>query len=123
MILFYSDDGKNWIQWETSHVITHAVYAKGIWVFCGTYGIHYSTDGQIIKQSNVTGTISGVYYANGVFVAGGAHGLWYSFDGVFWTQSNVTTSIYSMPAMNRDGIWVVGAGSSGIYYSVTWEQS
>ena len=124
--LYYSTDGKYWTKSNiTSDAFSFVYNANGIWVAGGNgSGLYYSTDGKSWTQSK-TGSFTCVYYANGIWVAGGVSNyLYYSTNCINWYQSNIRLvtikSIY-----NANGIWVAGSnsGNTGLYYSVTWEES
>ena len=133
--LYYSNDGKSWIQSNITNGNFHNVYnANGMWITCsydnnGGKGLYYSTDGKIWTQSNITsGIFHTIYNANGIWVAGSYSdkGLYYSTDGKVWTQSNITSGNFN-DVYNANGIFVACSYSSkGLYYSTdgkTWTQS
>lgn len=80
-------------------------------------------NGTAWTQSNITsGDFISVCNANGLWVACNMdNGLYYSTDGKTWTRSNITSCGFKS-VYNANGLWVA-AGSSGLYYSVSWEPS
>ena len=127
--LFYSTNGTSWTQSNIMGGWFESIYnANGLWVAGGQRGIYYSTDGKNWTQSNITTSVHSICNACGIWVAGSSYidystgnGIHYSVDGKTWARSDTTVGTF-LKVLNENGIWV-GASSSGVSYSVTWEPS
>lgn len=124
--LYYSNNNcQTWnscsLSPSPSQKIFYSIYcANGIWAGGGSgLGIYYSTDGKTWIQSNTGNkSIQFVINDNNVWIAGtnGSYMTLYSTDGKIW--SDVSAPKKTNCAYYANGIWVLGAQSDGLLYSI-----
>lgn len=124
--LYYSEDGKVWIQCTEMPTSCPAVYnADGLWVAGTSEGIFYSESGKLWTQSSfVDDAITFVYNGRGLWVASGESGIYYSEDGKIWNPCSGASGFFNF-VYYSNGIWLSGS-TNGLYYSfdgINWERS
>lgn len=132
--IYYSTDGKNWIQSNiTNGRFSTLKYAKGVWLATGNGNsyIYRSTDGKTWTEVdlNLEIELGSIVYVNGiwsVYNLNYADCLYYSNDGVTWVKNDsLTCKIRNI--ISNDAISIASTSDlSGLYYShdgISWVSS
>ena len=122
--LYYSTDGKEWIQSNITFHTYAPSYSDGVWVLSGpSIGLYYSIDGKEWTQSNITKeAFHSFIKINDIWIADAEY---YSSDGKKWIRTNVPSSGYEVNCCVSNGICVAST-DTGLYYSMdgkVWQLS